>query len=132
MLSEYLKVCLLIMRARPVRSVLSLLGIYIGVLALVIILSIREGVRRQIEKQYKTSGAQVVFVHPGFDPAARQVGHLTSDDVERLRRGPGGPAVSSRVPRETGGARPGWGHRRRAPARWCRRFSPFPVPLSPA
>ena len=70
MFLDYLKVSFLMMRSKPVRSVLSLLGIYIGVMALVIILSIREGVQRQIEGLYRTSGARVVFVHPGFDPGS--------------------------------------------------------------
>ena len=36
MFLEYLNVSLLMMRSKPVRSILSLLGIYIGVLALVV------------------------------------------------------------------------------------------------
>ena len=58
MFLEYLNVSLLMMRSKPVRSVLSLLGIYIGVLALVVILAIREGVRRQLEGLFQTHGAQ--------------------------------------------------------------------------
>ena len=42
------------MRSKPVRSILSLLGIYIGVMALVLILSIREGISRQLREMYKT------------------------------------------------------------------------------
>ena len=56
MLSDYLKISFLMMRARPVRAALSLLGIFIGVLALVIILSIREGIRRQLDDLYRTEG----------------------------------------------------------------------------
>lgn len=72
------------MRAKPVRAALSLLGIYIGVLALVVILSIREGIRRQIEDQFKTQGARILFVYPGFDPVAKKIGRLSVNDVSLL------------------------------------------------
>jgi putative ABC transport system permease protein len=99
MILDYLRVSFLMMRSKPVRSVLSLLGIYIGVLALVIILAIREGVSRQIEGLFRTSGAHVVFVHPGFDPVSKQIGRLTTDQVTSLRETPG---VLSVLPRLTG------------------------------
>lgn len=89
MLADYLKIAFLLMRARPIRAALSLSGIYIGVLSLVIILSIREGVRQQIQDMYRTEGAQVVFVHPGYDPQRKKIGRLQADDVDLLRATPG-------------------------------------------
>src|SRR6185437_16048672 len=84
------------MRAKPVRSALSLLGIYVGVMALVIILAIREGIRGQIEDTFRTEGASIVFVHPGFDQATMRMGRLNLDDLERLNQTPG---VLSTMPR---------------------------------
>jgi putative ABC transport system permease protein len=95
----YLNVSLLMMRSKPVRSILSLLGIYIGVLALVIILAIREGLRSQIEGRFQTHGAHVVFIHPGFDMATKTIGKLGLDDVQRLKTAPG---ILSVLPRVTG------------------------------
>ena len=97
MFLEYLNVSLLMMRSKPVRSILSLLGIYIGVLSLVIILAIREGVRQQIEGLYKTHGARVIFIHPGFDQVAKKIGRLTLADVERLETVPGILSVMART-----------------------------------
>lgn len=96
MFLDYLKISFLMMRSKPVRSFLSLLGVFIGVMALVIILSIREGIRRQIEDLYRTKGAQIVFVHPGFDQATRQIGRLTQEHLTQLRETPG---VLSAAPR---------------------------------
>jgi len=93
---NYFKVSLLMMRAKPVRSALSLLGIYVGVMALVIILAIREGIRGQIEDTFRTEGASIVFVHPGFDQATMRMGRLNLDDLERLNQTPG---VLSTMPR---------------------------------
>jgi len=86
MFFEYLKVSFLMMRSKPVRSALSLLGIYIGVMALLIILAIREGIRRQIEDTFRTNGAHIVVVHPGFDPVSKRIGQFTMDDVRDLRQ----------------------------------------------
>lgn len=96
MLLDYVNVSLLMMRSKPVRSALSLLGIFIGVLSLVIILAIREGVRRQIEGLFQTRGARVVFIQPGYDPVARRVGRLSMDDVRALQ---GVTGVTSVMPR---------------------------------
>jgi len=96
MFLNYLKVSFLMMRSKPVRSILSLLGIYIGVLALVVILAIREGIRRQLYDLYRTSGAQVIFVHPGYDQVRKVIGKLGPDDVTRLKMVPGVISVAPR------------------------------------
>lgn len=96
MMIEYLKVSFLMMRAKPVRAALSLLGIYIGVASLVVILSLREGIRRQIQDVYRTEGARVVFVHPGFDQVSKKIGRITANDIPRLSAMPGVLSVSSR------------------------------------
>jgi putative ABC transport system permease protein len=100
MILDYLKISFLMMRSKPVRSFLSLLGIYIGVLSLVIILAIRHGIQHQIEDLYRTYGARVIFVQPGFDQTSRQIGHLTRDDVVRLNETPGILSALSRTSTE--------------------------------
>ena len=98
MLAEYLRTAFLMMRARPIRAALSLLGIFIGVLALVVILSIREGIRHQLNDLYRTEGAQVVFIYPGYDQLLKRIGRLGPDDVELLKLTPG---ILSATPRLT-------------------------------
>ncbi len=85
-LLNYCLVALLMMKQKPVRSALSLLGIYIGVLALVVILSIHEGMRRELEETFRTEGARVLFVQPSYDPATQRAGTLTLDDAARAAR----------------------------------------------
>jgi putative ABC transport system permease protein len=85
MLADYFKIAFLMMRAKPVRAALSLLGIYIGVLALVIILSIREGIRFELDNLFRTEGAHVIFVHPGYDATRKKIGRLEKEDLDLLR-----------------------------------------------
>jgi putative ABC transport system permease protein len=84
MILDYLKIAFYMIRAKPVRSALSLLGIYIGILALVLILSIQEAVRQELEDLYRTQGAQVVLVFPGFNETTHKVGQLSFDHVRLL------------------------------------------------
>jgi ABC-type antimicrobial peptide transport system permease subunit len=88
------------LRARPVRTGLSVVGIYIGVLALVVILVIEAGIRRQIEESFSSRGARVVFIHPGFDQVAKKVGRLTLDDIDRLKNIPGVLSVQPSLTQE--------------------------------
>lgn len=88
MFLDYLKVALWMMRAKPVRAVLSLLGIFIGVLALVVILAIHEGARHSIDELYRTEGVRVFIVMPSFDEATMKMGNLTLDDATRLAQSP--------------------------------------------
>ena len=101
MLTDYLKVAFLMMRSKPVRSILSLLGIFIGVMALVVILAIQQGVRTQINEMFHTQGARVVFAHPGFDQVARKVGEISWDDLTVLRQNPSILSVMPRLSSET-------------------------------
>src|ERR1035438_205159 len=88
MFVEYLKVSFLLMRAKPVRSVLSLLGIYIGVLSLVIIMSIGAGMQEKLKETFGTRGARVVFIHPGYDQILRKAGSITTDDLKLIKNMP--------------------------------------------
>jgi len=100
MLIGYLKVSFLMMRSKPVRSILSLLGIYIGVMALVLILAIREGISRQLRDLFNTRGANIIFVNPGFDQVSKRVGQLGPDDILRLQETRGVVSVLPRAPVE--------------------------------
>jgi ABC-type lipoprotein release transport system permease subunit len=51
-------------RARPVRSALSLAGIYIGALTLMVILGLRRGAAQQIQRLASTHGTQVFLLSP--------------------------------------------------------------------
>lgn len=100
MLLSYAQVAALMMSQKPVRSALSILGIFVGVLALVVILAMHEGMTRMVERLYSTEGTQVFLVEPGFDEATSQTGELNPSDVRRLASLPGVQTALPRLPVE--------------------------------
>ncbi len=91
------------------RSVLSALGVAIGVAAVVLLTSLGEGTRRYIVGQFSQFGTDLVAVNPGKIKTLGIPGvlggtthRLTIDDAEALRRVPGVAAV---VPTTFGQAR---------------------------
>jgi len=86
------KDALLGFRRRRVRSVLSGLGIMIGVMALVTMLSIGEGARKEAEDRIATLGINTIRVENAVENPAQQAGSvnlsvgLTLEDAEGLRQ----------------------------------------------
>ncbi|MDP6980886.1 MAG: ABC transporter permease [Myxococcota bacterium] len=90
------------LRAYPLRSVLSMLGIAIGVMSVVLLTSIGEGTRRYILSEFMQFGTTVIAIHPGKTETGGLPGvlggttrKLTIDDSEALARLPN---VTSVVP----------------------------------
>ncbi|CEK13688.1 ABC-type antimicrobial peptide transport system, permease component [Chthonomonas calidirosea] len=86
----------------PLRSALTISGIVIGVVAIVTLIAILQGVRAEIAKQVDGLGANLAMIVPGQldengqpNPAALLgVSPLTENDVAALRRVPGVMRVS--------------------------------------
>jgi putative ABC transport system permease protein len=97
------------MRGHPTRSLLSMLGIGIGVAAVVLLTSLGEGARRYILAEFSQFGTNVISINPGkvetggipgaFGGTTRK---LTIDDSEAIARLAG---VQSVVPLVMGQAR---------------------------
>jgi len=99
------------------RSVLSMLGIAIGIAAVIVLTSIGEGTRRYILGQFSQFGTNIIAIHPGKAKTSGMPGvfggttrHLTIDDAEALSRIPG---VERVVPVAFGTARVEAGERGR-------------------
>ncbi len=81
------------LRGHRLRTSLSLLGVAIGVAAVLLLTSLGEGARRYVTGEFALLGSNLVIVLPGkaettgVVPVAGGVPHdLTLDDVEALRR----------------------------------------------
>lgn len=106
------------LRAHRLRSALSMLGIAIGVAAVILLTSIGEGTRMHVLSQFTQFGTNILAVNPG---KAKTLGipgvlggtthKLTIDDAEALRRVPGVEIV---VPFTMGQARVEAGERGRS------------------
>ena len=94
LLSENFKIALRALRANKMRSVLTMLGIVIGVSTVVALLSIGKGATASITSEIQSGGSNLLTVSPGrsqFGPggggASQQQSHLYYSDYELLARG---------------------------------------------
>jgi len=110
---ESVRLALRALTANKLRAVLTMLGIIIGVGAVITLMSAGEGVSVYIEEQFQSIGTNLLFVFPGSLEESRrgggpgfmeQVAELTSADAEALRdrvRAPDVAAVSPQVLQST-------------------------------
>jgi putative ABC transport system permease protein len=87
-LAEAWRVAVDALRANRLRSLLTMLGIVIGVGAVVALVSIGTGTKQQIEQQVEGLGSNLLIVVPGrLDPgAAPTTSTMTLDDVDAVTR----------------------------------------------
>jgi putative ABC transport system permease protein len=89
------------LNANKLRSMLTVLGIVIGVAAVISMLSIGRGAQASITSQIESMGTNLVYVSPGsasqggVQGAAGSAGTLTLDDAESLENLPEVAAVAS-------------------------------------
>ena len=81
------------LRANKLRSMLTALGIIIGVAAVIIVVSLVQGLERSVLKQIERAGSQTLFVRPlmpqdiPFDQFVKVKNRdLTQDDLKALQR----------------------------------------------
>ena len=82
-LGENLRIALRGLRANKLRAALTMLGIMIGVAAVIVLLSIGDGVTRFVADQFIGLGTNLVFIVPSDDPDRRE-SSLTLEDAEAL------------------------------------------------
>jgi len=111
-------------RAYPLRSFLSMLGIAIGVMAVILLTSVGEGTRRYVLAQFSQFGTTIIAINPGKVETGGMPGvfggttqKLTIADAEALARLPN---VRRVVPISLGKARvEGNGRGRSVPIQGC-------------
>jgi putative ABC transport system permease protein len=85
---EAFRVALDALRANRLRSGLTMLGVVIGVAAVVVLVALGSGAKQEVEQQVEGLGSNIIIVVPGkFElGSAPTVSRLTLDDVELLGR----------------------------------------------
>src|SRR5688500_3920336 len=91
-IGEGIRVALRALLANKLRGVLTMLGVIIGVAAVIALMSLGKGAQTQITEQGQSLGTNLLFVNPG---QARQTGNvrtgagnaqtLTLDDAQAIR-----------------------------------------------
>ena len=91
--AEAFRVALTALRANRLRSLLTMLGVVIGVAAVVVLVAIGTGAKQEVEEQVNGLGANLVIVVPGRLElgSAPTRSRLQLDDAERLGRALGQP-----------------------------------------
>ncbi|MGE5682543.1 MAG: ABC transporter permease [Bacillota bacterium] len=91
--SDFIRIALASILKNKMRSLLTILGIIIGVAAVIVMVAIGQGAQSQIENQIASLGTNLIIVFPG---SQRQGGvsmgmgsntRLTLDDVDKLKNG---------------------------------------------
>lgn len=87
-LAEAWRVALVALRANRLRSGLTMLGVVIGVAAVVVLVAIGTGTRQEVESQVEGLGSNLLLVIPGEASfgAAPTVSRLTLADVDAVGR----------------------------------------------
>ncbi|MBC7286539.1 MAG: ABC transporter permease [Armatimonadetes bacterium] len=80
--------------ANKMRSLLTMLGVIIGVAAVIIVIAIGEGLKEDTLQRIRKLGTNLITIRPGRGrtPSGRE-GHLTLRDVEALRKEAKGVSV---------------------------------------
>lgn len=99
MWTDYLKLAIKTFVSQKKRTALTLIGIFIGIAAVVSLISLGQGLKASIDEQFALLGTDKVFVLPGtsagFNPA--NTIKLTNKDLEAIRSTNGVKSVSSMV-----------------------------------
>ncbi len=112
---EGVRVALDAIRAHKMRSFLTMLGIIVGVAAVIAMLALGEGARRQVEQSIKSLGTNLLYVRPGsvrrgaVRLGAGTVRNLTLEDAEAIRAEC--PSVADLAPYIGAGAQVKYGNR---------------------
>jgi ABC-type antimicrobial peptide transport system permease subunit len=107
-LSEGINVALTALRSNKMRSGLTMLGIIIGVAAVITMVALGSGARKAVADRIEALGAGLLFIRPGaaqqgfVHHAEGDVENLDEKDVEALRADC--PAVTAVVPEVSGSA----------------------------
>ena len=90
---EAFRVALDALRANRLRSLLTMLGVIIGVASVVLLVAIGSGAKQEVESQVEGLGSNLIFVVPGSLDfgSAPSISRLQLDDVEYLGRIVGNP-----------------------------------------
>ncbi|MDH4179936.1 MAG: ABC transporter permease [Armatimonadota bacterium] len=88
---QSLRVALSCLAANKLRSALTMFGVIIGVAAVIVMVSIVEGIRDQVVKEFEQMGSRLVVI--AFSPEERKKGEgrshvefLTTEDAEAIQR----------------------------------------------
>jgi putative ABC transport system permease protein len=101
MLREYLKLAVGNLTHRKVRSILTMIGIFIGIAAVVALISLGQGMQQAIENQFSKLGADKITIQTKGvatgPPGSNNDVMLTTNDLDVIRRSGGVESAAGRL-----------------------------------
>jgi putative ABC transport system permease protein len=101
MLKDYFFIAFGSLRKRFLRTSLTMLGIFVGIAAVVALISLGQGMQAAINQQFSSIGTDKIIVQgasAGFGPPGQNTaGVLTEDDLRLVRQVPGVLRAASRL-----------------------------------
>lgn len=89
------------LRTRQKRSILTMIGIFIGIAAVVSLISLGQGMEDAINEQFSSIGGDKILIQaksPGFGPpGSTAAGKVTDDDLKIVQRAKGIKSVAGRL-----------------------------------
>jgi len=82
--AELFKVVFQNLKGQQLRSFLTLLGIVIGIAAIVALISLGEGLNASVQQEFESLGTNTIIVVPGGGFAGAFFTHLENDDVDTI------------------------------------------------
>lgn len=101
---EYLKLSFIALKTNKIRSLLTMLGIIIGVSSVILLVSIGTGLQEYVTRQFQALGSNTIFVMPGkidlknmqsTGASMMTVSKLEISDVEDILRGSSAVTLAS-------------------------------------
>ena len=81
---EYIKIALMNIRSNKGRSVLTMLGIIIGITSVIMIISIGDGVKGQVSDELDAMAGGLIYINVDNEHSDEEV-YFTEDDMEAIR-----------------------------------------------
>ena len=94
-LLESLRVAASGLATNKMRAILTMLGIIIGVAAVVALLSLGQGVRASVTGQIESIGSNLVYITAYRDDSATRLSYVTAEDADSLADPLYAPALRS-------------------------------------
>lgn len=88
MIKDYIKFSLEGMRRRKLRSALTMIGIFIGIAAVISLISLGQGLQTSVSEQFQRIGTDKVLVlsGSGFGPPGGAIERMTEHDADVIRK----------------------------------------------
>ncbi len=95
MTNQYLKMAVKNLRARSLRSWLTIMGLVIGIFLVVFLISLSEGLKESVTKELRMMGGDLIIIIPAEDILTSMVGggKLTNSDLAAIERARGVESV---------------------------------------